>query len=69
VPFIHFDEVSKEYVTPKYSTAYGELVAFYGAAAKAGDRLKLLQRGDLIRVAYCAVTSGKLGKSRPGDPQ
>ena len=27
MPFVHFDEVEKEYVTPKYSTAYGELVS------------------------------------------
>jgi quercetin dioxygenase-like cupin family protein len=27
MPFIHFDEVEKEYVTPKYSTAFGELVS------------------------------------------
>ncbi|GAA3750225.1 cupin domain-containing protein [Salinactinospora qingdaonensis] len=25
MPFIHFDNVEKEYVTPKHSTAYGEL--------------------------------------------
>lgn len=26
MPFVVFDEVEKEFVTPKYSTAYGELV-------------------------------------------
>jgi len=26
MPFVVFDEVAKEFVTPKYSTAYGELV-------------------------------------------
>lgn len=26
MPFVVFDEVDKEFVTPKYSTAYGELV-------------------------------------------
>jgi quercetin dioxygenase-like cupin family protein len=25
VPFIHYDEIEKEFVTPKHSTAYGEL--------------------------------------------
>ena len=27
MPFIHLDEIDKEFVTPKYSTAFGELVA------------------------------------------
>jgi quercetin dioxygenase-like cupin family protein len=27
MPFFHFDEIEKEYATPKYSTAFGELVA------------------------------------------
>jgi quercetin dioxygenase-like cupin family protein len=27
MPLIHLDEIDKEYVTPKYSTAFGELVA------------------------------------------
>ena len=26
MPFVHFDEQEKSFVTPKYSTAYGELV-------------------------------------------
>jgi quercetin dioxygenase-like cupin family protein len=26
MPFLVFDEIQKEFVTPKYSTAYGELV-------------------------------------------
>jgi len=26
MPFLVFDEIEKEFVTPKYSTAYGELV-------------------------------------------
>jgi hypothetical protein len=26
MPFLVFDEIDKEVVTPKYSTAYGELV-------------------------------------------
>jgi len=26
MPFVDFDEVEKDFVTPKYSTAYGELV-------------------------------------------
>jgi hypothetical protein len=25
VPFIHYDQIEKEFVTPKHSTAYGEL--------------------------------------------
>lgn len=27
MPFIHYDEIAKEYVTPKHSTAYGALAA------------------------------------------
>jgi quercetin dioxygenase-like cupin family protein len=27
MPLVHFDQVEKEYVTPKYSTGLGELVA------------------------------------------
>ena len=27
MPFLHLDEIDKEFVTPKYSTAFGELVA------------------------------------------
>ena len=27
MPFFHFDELQKEYATPKYSTAFGELIA------------------------------------------
>jgi quercetin dioxygenase-like cupin family protein len=27
MPYIHLDELEKEFVTPKYSTAFGELVA------------------------------------------
>jgi quercetin dioxygenase-like cupin family protein len=27
MPLIHLDEIDKEFVTPKYSTAFGELVA------------------------------------------
>jgi quercetin dioxygenase-like cupin family protein len=27
MPLIHLDEIEKEFVTPKYSTAFGELVA------------------------------------------
>jgi quercetin dioxygenase-like cupin family protein len=34
MPFVHFDDVPKEYVTPKYSTAYGELVT--GKAIEVG---------------------------------
>ena len=26
MPFHHFDEIEKEYATPKYSTAFGEMV-------------------------------------------
>jgi quercetin dioxygenase-like cupin family protein len=33
MPLIHLDEIEKEYVTPKYSTAFGELVA--------GDRIEV----------------------------
>ncbi len=33
MPFFHFDQLDKEYATPKYSTAYGELVA--------GDKVEL----------------------------
>ena len=25
MPFLHLDEIDKEFVTPKYSTAFGEL--------------------------------------------
>jgi quercetin dioxygenase-like cupin family protein len=27
MPFFHFDDLEKEYATPKYSTAFGELIA------------------------------------------
>ena len=30
MPFLVFDEMNKETVTPKYSTAYGELVTITG---------------------------------------
>ncbi|MQA99864.1 MAG: cupin domain-containing protein [Actinobacteria bacterium] len=33
MPFFHFDNMEKEYATPKYSTAFGELVA--------GDKLEM----------------------------
>jgi quercetin dioxygenase-like cupin family protein len=33
MPLIRLDEIEKEYVTPKYSTAFGELVA--------GDRIEV----------------------------
>ena len=33
MPFIRLDEIDAEYVTPKYSTAFGELVA--------GDRIEV----------------------------
>jgi quercetin dioxygenase-like cupin family protein len=33
MPFFHFDQLDKEYATPKYSTAFGELVA--------GDKLEM----------------------------
>ena len=33
MPLIRLDEIEKEYVTPKYSSAYGELVA--------GDRIEV----------------------------
>lgn len=34
MPFIHFDEVEQEYVTPKHSTAYGALAT--GEAIEVG---------------------------------
>lgn len=33
MPFFHFDKLEKEYATPKYSTAFGELVM--------GDKLEM----------------------------
>lgn len=33
MPFFHFDKMEKEYATPKYSTAFGELVM--------GDKLEM----------------------------
>jgi quercetin dioxygenase-like cupin family protein len=33
MPFFNFDEIEKEYATPKYSTAFGELVM--------GDKLEM----------------------------
>jgi quercetin dioxygenase-like cupin family protein len=33
MPFFHFDQLEKEYATPKYSTAFGELIA--------GDKLEM----------------------------
>jgi hypothetical protein len=35
MPLIHLDEIDKEYVTPKYSSAFGELVLASGSRSGA----------------------------------
>ena len=36
MPFVNFDDLEKEFVTPKHSTAYGETITGQAIAVDAG---------------------------------
>lgn len=69
MPFIRFDEVEKEVVTPKHSTAYGELVT--GSSIEVG-RLSFkagegAERHNHPHEQIMIVLSGKLRVDLDGD--
>ena len=71
MPFFHFDDLEKEYATPKYSTAFGELIA--------GEKLEMgrltFEAGEGVvehshpqeQIMY--VLSGKLKVEFPDETQ
>jgi quercetin dioxygenase-like cupin family protein len=71
MPFFHFDDLDKEYATPKYSTAFGELVA--GEKVELG-RLSFEAGEGAVEHAHpqeqiMYVISGKLKVEFPDESQ
>ena len=69
MPFIHFENLDKEFVTPKYSTAYGELVT--GESIEVG-RLTFKAGEGAVEHAHpheqvMYVISGKLEVTMDGE--
>lgn len=69
MPFVHFEELDKEFVTPKYSTAYGELVT--GDSIEVG-RLRFKAGEGAVEHAHpheqvMYVVSGKLSVTMEGE--
>lgn len=71
MPLIHLDELEKEFVTPKYSTAFGELVA--GERIEVG-RLRFDANEGAVEHAHpqeqvMIVVSGRLRVEIPSEGQ
>ena len=69
MPFIVMDEIEKEYVTPKYSTAYGELIT--GESIKVG-RFEFKANEGAVEHAHpheqvMYIVSGKLRVEMDGE--
>ena len=69
MPFIHLDQIDKEFVTPKYSTAFGELVA--GERIEVG-RLRFDANEGAVEHAHpqeqvMIIISGRLDVEMEGD--
>jgi len=71
MPLIHLDEIEKEFVTPKYSSAFGELVA--GERIEVG-RLRFDANEGAVEHAHpqeqvMIVVSGRLRVEIPSEEQ